>query len=158
MSMQTYYDLKKMLCKELDEMTYKGNGRIDNIEDLKIIDMLTHSIKSLETVIAMAEAQYSGESGHYPMPMMGNWNRSFENGGMSNRNGGGGGSGRSNAQRRNAMGQFSRGGSFGGNSMRRSRDDAEAEMIEELRGLMESAQDNETRMKFQRFIMDLEEG
>lgn len=156
MSMQTYYDLKKMLCKELDEMTYKGNGRIENVEDLKILDMLTHSLKSLETVIAMNESQYSGESGHYPMsiPMMGNWNRSFENGGMSNRNGGG----RSNAQRRNAMGQFSRGNSFGDNSMRRSRDDAEAEMIEELRGLMESARDNETRMKFQRFIMDLEEG
>lgn len=157
MSMQTYYGVKQMLCEELDKMAMQG--AINNVEELKIVDLLTHSLKSIETLIAMAEAQYSGESGHYPMPMPMMWNRSFGNGGgsgASNRNGGG--SGRSNAQRRNAMGQFSRGGSFGGGSMRRSRDDAEAEMIEELRGLMESAQDNETRMKFQRFIMDLEEG
>lgn len=145
MSMQTYYDLKKAICKELDEMTYKGKGRINNIEDLKIIDMLTHSLKSLETVIAMNEAQYGGTSGHYPM--MGNWNRSFEDGGMSNRS-----IGLSNAQRRNAMGQFSR-----DNYSTRSRTGAEAEMIDGLYGLMNTAKDEETRMKFQRFIMDLEE-
>lgn len=155
MSMQTYYGIKQMLCEELDKMAMQG--AINNLEELKIVNLLTHSLKSIETLIAMTEAQYSGESGHYPMPMPMMWNRSFGNGGggASNRNGG---SGRSNAQRRNAMGQFSRGGSFGGNSMRRSRDDGEVEMIEELRELMENAQDNETRMKFQRFIMDLEEG
>jgi hypothetical protein len=146
MSMQTYYDLKKTICKELDEMTYKGKGRIDNIEDLKIIDMLTHSLKSLETVIAMNEAQYGGTSGHYPT--MGNWNRSFEDGGMSNHS-----MGLSNAQRRNAMGQFSR--DDRGRSMARSRD--EAEMLDGLYGLMNNAKDEETRMKFQRFIIDLEE-
>lgn len=149
MSMQTYYDLKKAICKELDEMTYNmthnSKGRINNVEDLKIIDLLTHSLKSLETVIAMNEAQYGGTSGHYPT--MGNWNRSFEDGGMSNRS-----MGLSNAQRRNAMGQFSR-----DDYSMRSRTGAEAEMIDGLYGLMNSAKDEETRMKFQRFIMDLEE-
>ena len=62
---------------------------------------------------------------------------------------------RSMAQRRNAMGQFSRDESYDERSMRRSRDSA---MADELRDLMYQAKDEETRMKFKRFIMDLEEG
>ena len=54
MSMQIYYDIKKMLCEELDKMADKG--RIANREDLSIIDALTHSIKSVETIIAMNES------------------------------------------------------------------------------------------------------
>ena len=117
------------------------------MEELKTIDMLTHAIKSVATVIAMDEAKYEGESGHYPPFMWGG--RSFEDSGLSGLE-----SGRSNAQRRNAMGQFSRDESFENRSMRRSRD---SEMADEIRELMYRAKDDETRMKFKRFIMDLEE-
>lgn len=142
MSMQTFYDLKKMLCKELEELTYAGNGQIRNDTELDRIDKLTHSIKSLETVIAMKESEYGGESGHYMPPYM--WgNRSFEGEG-----------GRSNAQRRNAMGQYSR----DERSMRSSRGGANEEIMAELRELMQETRDGETRKKFERFIMDLEEG
>ena len=149
MSMQTYYNIKKMLCKELDN--FGDRGQIKDMEELKTIDMLTHAIKSVATVIAMDEAKYEGTSGHYPPFMWGG--RSFEGSGLSSRESREGSF--SNAQRRNAMGQFSRDGSFDERSMRRSRD---SEMANELKELMYRAKDDETRMKFQRFIMDLEEG
>lgn len=124
MSIQCYRDLKKMLCKELDEMTYNGNGRINTKEDLEIIDLLTHSIKSIDTVIAMSESQYRGESG-FKMP---NYVRnSF--GGLSS------------APRRDSMGRYSR----------------DTDMMADLHELMSRAKDEHTRMKFQRFIEDLEE-
>lgn len=144
MGMQTYYDLKKMLCKELDDITYRSkNGRIENEHDLDVIDKLTHSIKSLETVIAMKEAQDEGESG-YTMPhYMGD--RRFVD--RSNRD---------DDRMSNRMGRRGR------SNMRRSNTDGysrhtEDEMIEELRDLMAEAKDEHTRMKFQRFIEDLEE-
>lgn len=143
MGMQTYYDIKKMLCKELDEA--RDKGRIADINDLKTIDMLTHSLKSISTIIAMEESGYEGKSGHYPMPAFMYGNRSFDDRSYDDR---------SMAQRRNAMGQFSR-DDYDSYSMRRSRDNG---MAEELRMLMDRAKDEETRMKFKRFIMDLEEG
>lgn len=143
MGMQTYYDIKKMLCKELDEA--RDKGRIADINDLKTIDMLTHSLKSISTIIAMEESGYEGKSGHYPMPPFMYGNRSFDDQSYDDR---------SMAQRRNAMGQFSR-DDYDSYSMRRSRDNG---MAEELRMLMDRAKDEETRMKFKRFIMDLEEG
>ena len=123
MSLQVYHDLKKMLCKELEEMTYNGNGRIASKSDLEVIDMLTHSIKSVDTVIAMSESEYHGHSG-YKMP---NYVRNTF-GGLSS------------APRRDSMGRYSRDG----------------DMIAELHELMERAKDDHTRMKFQRFIEDLE--
>ena len=62
MSMKTYHDLKDMLCEELDEITRKGELTAGSLDT---VDKLTHSIKSLETIIAMNEAQV-GESGYYP--------------------------------------------------------------------------------------------
>ena len=133
MSMQTYHELKKMLCEELDKMTRKGEIR--NEQDLEIIDKLTHSIKSVETIIAMNEAQNHGESG-YRMPSYVNWGMSRENDGRSNL------ADRSNAQRRDSMGRYT---------------SRHGDMVAELYELMAQAKDDHTRMKFQRFIEDLEE-
>ena len=106
MSMQTYYNINKMLCRELDN--YGDRGQIIDMEELRTIDMITHAIKSVSTIIAMDEAAYEGASGHYPPFMFGG--RSFDESGFSSRESRE--SGRSNAQRRNAMGQFSRDGSY----------------------------------------------
>lgn len=61
MSMKTYHDLKDMLCEELDEITRKGELTAGSLDT---VDKLTHSIKSLETIIAMNESrggsEYSG--------------------------------------------------------------------------------------------------
>lgn len=62
MNTQTYYELKEMLCRELEEITRKGELTAGSLDT---VDKLTHSIKSLETIIAMNEA-HDGESGYYP--------------------------------------------------------------------------------------------
>jgi hypothetical protein len=124
MSMKTYYDLKDMLCEELDEITRKGELTAGSLDT---VDKLTHSIKSLETIIAMnggsetrSRAIYGGGSDGY----------------MTNR------ADRSNARR-------GRGGRY-------SRADARAEMIDDLRDMMQDAPDDHTRQRFQHFISELE--
>ena len=47
------YDLRDMLSSELDKITDKGTV---TRESLEIIDKLTHSIKSIDTILAMEEA------------------------------------------------------------------------------------------------------
>ena len=53
---RSIYDLREMLCEELENMTEKGSLSPDR---LKTIDMLTHSIKSIDTIIAMEGSGYS---------------------------------------------------------------------------------------------------
>ena len=55
--MEYYYDLKKMLCKELENV---ANQKELSAGDLETVDKLTHSIKSLLTIIAMEDSGYSG--------------------------------------------------------------------------------------------------
>ena len=137
MSMQTYHDLKDMLCRELDEITRKGELTAGSLDT---VDKLTHSIKSLETIIAMNEAQ-DGESGYYPY--MGGY-RSYEDGMRDSRRG------RSGARRRDAMGRYSR------ENRGYSRTDSREDMIEDLRELMNEAPDETTKKHYQKFIRELE--
>ena len=136
MSMQTYHDLKDMLCRELDEITRKGELTAGSLDT---VDKLTHSIKSLETIIAMNEAQ-DGESGYYPY--MGY--RSYDDNMRDSRRG------RSGARRRDAMGRYSR------ENRGYSRADAREDMIEDLRELMNEAPDETTKKHYQKFIRELE--
>ena len=55
---KTIHDLREMLCDELESLTDKGNM---NAERLKMIDMLTHSIKSIDTIVAMDRGGYSNK-------------------------------------------------------------------------------------------------
>ena len=138
MSMKAFYELKDMLCGELDKFTKKSEI---NPQSLDMIDKLTHSIKSLETIIAMNEQD--GESEMYPYY----GGRAYQSG-----NNGGGGSnrrGRSNAQRRDSRGRYS-------NRENYSRDDACEDMIEDLRELMQDAPDERMKSKIQRFISEIE--
>lgn len=65
MDMSVYHDLKDMLCKELTEIVDRGEM---GTGELDVIDKLTHSIKSIETIIAMHDGGYSGASyTRYPM-------------------------------------------------------------------------------------------
>ena len=58
-----YYDLKKMLCKELDMIVQESRGELSK-GDLDTIDKLTHSIKSLVTIMAMEDSGYSYDGGY----------------------------------------------------------------------------------------------
>ena len=62
MNTQMYHDLKDMLCDELEKITRKGELTAGSLET---IDKLTHSIKSIETIIAMHESGYSSKYPHY---------------------------------------------------------------------------------------------
>ena len=54
-------ELRDMLCDELDKITSKGELSAGSLD---IVDKLTHSIKSIDTIIAMEDAGYSNESGY----------------------------------------------------------------------------------------------
>ena len=53
---KSIYDLREMLCEELEKMTEQKSLSGDR---LRAIDMLTHSIKSIDTIIAMENSGYS---------------------------------------------------------------------------------------------------
>jgi len=54
--METMHHLKEMLEDELDKVVDKG---VVSRDALDVIDKLTHSIKSIDTIIAMEDAGYS---------------------------------------------------------------------------------------------------
>ena len=124
MNIQTYNELKDMLCRELEEITRKKELTAGSLDT---VDKLTHSIKSIETIIAMNEAG-NGQSNYYP-----HMGQSYADGSMSNRRG----------QRRDSMGRY-------------SRDEARHGMVSDLYELMQDAPDEQTRRKFQRFISEIE--
>lgn len=49
-------ELKEMLCEELDKIAKKGELSTGSLD---VIDKLTHSIKSIDTIMAMEDAGYS---------------------------------------------------------------------------------------------------
>ena len=62
--MKSMEELRDMLSEELEHITEQGEITSGSLE---IIDKLTHSIKSIDTIIAMEEAGYSddGYGRHY---------------------------------------------------------------------------------------------
>lgn len=122
-------ELKEMLCEELDKITKKGELSAGSLD---VIDKLTHSIKSIATIIAMDEAQgYDGYSGARA------------------------------GRRRDSMGRYSSRGDnmMGGSSYARrgySRDDAMEELVEQLRDLEMNAKDEASRRMVQKWIKQAE--
>lgn len=126
--MHELYELKEKLLKELTE--YSENGKFSK-EDAENIKNLSGAVDHICNIIE--EDEYSSEYGG-----------SFARGG--NR-GGGGRSNRMSNQRRNSRGRYSREGY--------SRDDARAEMVEDLREIMENAPE-EMKRKLRQFISEIE--
>ena len=139
------YDLCETVAKEIGEANKKieaAGGKLTGA-DVDYIDKITHAMKSIKSVIMIAENDENGESGYYPY--IGGY-RSYENGaGRSNRRGGG-----MSNQRRDSRGRYAR--EYRGYS----RDDAMTEMVAELRDLMRDAPDEHIRMRFKRFIDEIE--
>lgn len=136
--MQALYELKDMLCKELEEYS---DGDL-SAGKLDIIDKLAHAVKSLETIIAMNEAS-EGSSGRY-------YNESgrYESGRYSNARG------RGRNARRDSMGRYASRGSYNNGSYNGSYDDG---MMDELRDLMDGITDDRKRQEFQKFINKMEQ-
>lgn len=124
-------DLKEMLCDELDKIASKGEltaGSLDTVQKL------THSLKSIETIMAMEGYGDSYDDMDY--------NRSYERG---NR-------GRSNRRGRDSMGRYTRSYARGSRRMY-SGDDVESR-IEEL---MNEVDEPKVRQALQKALEKMEE-
>ena len=132
--MHAIYDLKDLLCKELEEYGKKGDLSAGTLD---IVDKLAHTIKNLDKIIEVYEEEdYS--------------NGSYNDGGVSYR-GGMYNDGRSYARgrgrnaRRDSMGRYSREGY--------SRN---ADIVEQLRDLMNEAPDDRSRQEIQKLVSKME--
>ena len=138
-------ELRDMLCKELEAITDRGELSAGSLD---IVDKLTHSIKSIDTILAMENYDdYSNDEMYYD-------DRSEARG-------------RGRNAKRDSMGRYAR-RSYDGNSRRNSyergrsnnysREDAKADMIQQLREIEMDAQDEETRRTMQKLIRQAEQG
>lgn len=134
-------ELREMLCAELEKITKKGELSAGSLD---VIDKLTHSIKSIDTIMAMEDAGYSNEAGY-----------SYARG-------------RGRNARRDSMGRYSNrydDMSYDDNSYARdgrmdraySRRDAKEELAMELKELRMDTKDQETGKMIDRWIKQLEQ-
>lgn len=155
--MKALYDLRGMICDEIDKMAKKG--KIASTSELDLIDKLTHSLKSVDTILAMDEAQNDGYSGD----------------GYSEARG------RGRYARRDSMGRYSRdegrsydggsyrdggsygrdysrdGGSYGdGGSYRGGYSSAAGDMMDKMRRMMEQAGSEEERKAIRKIMVEME--
>lgn len=138
--MDAIYDLKEMLCKELEEYGEKGELTPGSLE---VIDKLAHAIKNLHKII---EA-YEEDEGSYAGSYRGSYARGGDMGGnMGNR--GSYARGRGRNARRDSMGRYSREGGY-------SR--AAEDMVEQLRVMMDELPDPQTKKDIQRLITKMEQ-
>lgn len=145
------YELREMLNDELNKIAKSGDLTASKLD---LVDKLTHSIKSIDTICAMQD--YDDEYDDYSM----------ESGNYSNARG------RGRNARRDSMGRYSRegnsyrGGSSyeSGNSYARgrggyrgySRDDgAKEEAMQKLQELMNETSDNNVRMAIQKAMEEM---
>lgn len=138
-----YERLKKILCTEIDDTidSIMREGKM-SINDLEIIDKLTHSLKSVITTMAMEEGGYSyndgysgarGRSGMGRYADGGNSGRYYDNSGYSGR--------------RYSDGEYS--------GRRYSRDEGKSHMIHQFENLMNDASSQEERDVLQSAINKL---
>lgn len=129
--MHALYDLKEMLCKELEEYGKKGELSAGTLD---IVDKLAHTIKNLDKIIEVYEEEdYSNYGGgSYTGTMMHGRGASYARG-------------RGRNARRDSMGRYS------GEGYSRTGD-----MVDRLRELMADAPDDRTRQEIQRLVTKME--
>jgi hypothetical protein len=131
-------ELREMLCEELDKITKKGELSAGSLD---VVDKLTHSIKSIDTIIAMEDAGYSSDD----YTMRGN---SYARGRGSN-------------ARRDSMGRYSsdnysmRGGRSGEIGRNYSYDDEMNNLREQLEDMEHMAKDEESKRMIRQWKMQL---
>ena len=138
--MHGIYELKEMLCKELEEYGTKGELSTGTLE---IVDKLAHTVKNLDKIIE----SYEEEEGSYAyddgMP--------YEDGRSMNRRGGSY-EGRSYARGRGGNARRDSRGRYSSEGYSRTGD-----MVEQLRDLMRDAPDERTRQEIQRLVTKMEQ-
>lgn len=128
------HDLRDMLNEELDKFAKKGE--LDR-SSLDMVDKLTHSVKSIDTILAMDE--YSEDNG-YSRDGRSYHGNSYDGYSMAR--------GRGRYARRDSRGRYSNDGY--------SRDDGREEMVRQLRDMMEDAPDERIRQAIHKAIKEVE--
>lgn len=131
--MRALYELRDILCDELDKIV--SNGQNNNMP-LDIVDKITHSLKSIETIIAMKE----GSNNSYG-------NNSYGGNSYGNNS--------YNSYGRNNYGSYGRGYNMNYRS-NRSYGDNKEEMMGELHQMMNEAKSEQERQAFQQFINQMQ--
>lgn len=127
--MEYMHELKEMLCEELERFAREGELTAGSLET---IDKLTHSIKSIATIMAMEDSGYSRD---YVDKYRG----------------------ASYAQRRDSMGRYSRrGGSYARRRNGYSRDEEIDKMVEKLEKMMEKTEDANVKQAIEQAIETIE--
>lgn len=150
------HKVREMLCSELDKMAQKG--KLANTADVQLVDWLTHSIKSIDTIEAMEEAGYgedgySNARGRYAKrDSMGRYSR---NDGYSRDYHDGGYSRDSGYSERYDGRDYSRDGSSyrGG---RYSYADGKEDMMHKMREMMENAPNEQEREKMRHMMEQMQ--
>ena len=137
--MHGVYELKEMLCKELEEYGSKGELSAGTLD---IVDKLAHTIKNLDKIIEVYEED---EGSYYD-------GGSYEEGG------------RSMARGRSYRGTYRGSYARGRNARRDSRGRYSSEgysrngdIADRLRELMEDAPDEKTRQEIHKLVMKMEQ-
>lgn len=150
--MHEIYELKEMLCEELEKYGAKGDV---SAGELGTIDKLAHTVKNLGKIIEMyeeEEGEYSGAMGGMSY-QRGGGNRGGSQGGSSNRGGSyRGGSyarGRGRNARRDSRGRYSSERGY-------SRADETEDMIDTIRDMMGELP-QEVRRDAEKFVNKLEQ-
>lgn len=143
MEARDYKDLKKMLCKELEEVkSTKSLG----MAEIEIIDKLTHSIKNIDKIIEGEE--YSHDGG---------WNASgtYSRGRYSRDDGGSSDSYASRNGMHYVRGHYSRGGSRYDDGMRYSYADGLEHIVDQMEDMLNDGNVTESEKKQIRNAMNM---
>ena len=127
MSMNALYDLKEMLCKELEEIAGKGEM---SAGDLETTHKLTDTIKNIDKILMLEEDGGYSRAGDWEADMRGTYGRESSYRG----------------RRRDSMGRYSRDGRTGGPRMY-SRADAKEQMMAQIEDWMSGANEREKELR-----------
>lgn len=144
--MHEIYELKEMLCEELEKYGAKEDLKAGELE---IVDKLAHTVKNLGKIIEMYEDEGGEYSGRY------NGGMSYQRGGRGGQGGGsnrsyarGNGRGRGSNARRDSMGRY---------SSERGYSRAVEDMADQLRDLMEESPNEAVRRDIERLVKKIDQ-
>lgn len=151
--MHKIYELKDMLCEELEE--YGSKDKLD-VGGLEIVDKLAHAIKNIDKIIETYEEEgYSNENRDGGMSNMYPYYYGDEGGRSYRDRGGSYARGRGRNARRDSIGRYSSEGRSNNRGYSRAEDDMQ-DMITELREMMPDLPQEKQR-EVQRFIQKIEQ-
>ncbi len=139
--MDALYCLRDMLHTELENVVNSSQGNIP----LDIVDKITHSLKSVETIIAMKEGNEYKNNNY----ANNNYN-SYSNGGYGNQSYGG----YMPASYANAGRNYNN--RYNNYRMNRSYGNGKEEMMNELHEMMNEAKSEQEKQAFQQFINQMQ--